>query len=91
MRKIKLLGTTVLQSAVFTSALVMAAPAFAQEVASEQDNPATLTSEQEIKSGEDADCTANPTLASCKTIVVTGSRIRRPNLELAPARDIGRR
>jgi outer membrane receptor protein involved in Fe transport len=83
MLKLKLLGTTVLQSAVFTGAALLAQPAFAQEVAAEQDPPATLTAEQEVESGEDADCAANPTAAGCQAIVVTGSRIRRPNLESA--------
>jgi outer membrane receptor protein involved in Fe transport len=81
MRKFKLLGTTVLQSAVFTGAAMLAQPSFAQEVAAEQDAPAALNSEQEVESGEAADCNATPNDPSCQAIVVTGSRIRRPNLE----------
>jgi len=72
MRKFKLLGSTMLQSVAVTGAVAIAQPALAQEVPAEQDDPATLTTEQEIESGEDD---------SSETIVVTGSRIRRPNLE----------
>ncbi len=81
MNKFRLLGTTVLQSAAFTSALMIAQPAMAQEVAADKDPAATLTSEQEVESGENADCTANPKATDCQAIVVTGSRIRRPNLD----------
>ena len=66
------------------AALVMGSPAFAQEVQSDQDDPSTLQSEVEAESGEDAqdtDCVANPNAPGCETIVVTGSRIARPNLE----------
>ena len=84
MKSFKFLGTTVLQSAMFTSALVLAAPAMAQEPPAERDDPSTLQGEVEVESGEDAasvDCAANPSDPSCQDIVVTGSRIRRPNLE----------
>ena len=81
MRKFRLLGTTILQSAVFTGAAMLAQPSFAQEVPSEQDPPATLNTEQEVESGEAVDCAATPNDPSCQAIVVTGSRIRRPNLE----------
>ncbi|MBA3666201.1 MAG: TonB-dependent receptor [Sphingomonas sp.] len=83
MNKFKLLGTTVLHSAAFTGAIMIALPAMAQQTAGSQDPPATLTSEQEVESGENADCTANPSAAGCQAIVVTGSRIRRPNLDSA--------
>jgi len=87
----KLLGTTVLQSAAFTSAVMLAQPAMAQEVAVEQAPPATLTTEQEVESAQDANaaCIADPSAANC-AIVVTGSRIRRPNLESAlPVTSVG--
>ena len=47
-----------------------------------KDDPATLQSESEIQSGEDANTRSE--------IVVTGSRIRRPNLEsTVPITSIG--
>jgi outer membrane receptor protein involved in Fe transport len=56
------------------------APVFAQQV--EKDPPATLQSEVEIESGENA--------ATDAAIVVTGSRIRRPNLDSAvPITSVG--
>ncbi len=66
------------------AALIMGSPAFAQEVESSQDDPSTLQSEVEAESGEDAqgpDCATDPNAPGCATIVVTGSRIARPNLE----------
>ena len=66
-------------------AAIIASPAVAQQTQSDKSPPATLTSEQEIKSGEDAqsstNTTANPNPTSNEAITVTGSRIRRPNLE----------
>jgi outer membrane receptor protein involved in Fe transport len=80
MRKYGLLGSSALRSAVFTGfALASAAPAFAQDT---QDDPATLQSEPEIQSGEDATTGAQgESAAEGQAITVTGSRIRRPNLE----------
>ncbi|MBA3676214.1 MAG: TonB-dependent receptor [Sphingosinicella sp.] len=52
----------------------MGNPAYAQETTGE-DDPATLQSEVEAESGENA--------TTDEAIVVTGSRIRRPNLESA--------
>src|SRR4029453_9985802 len=78
--KMKLLGTTMLQSAAFTSAVMLAQPAFAQTTASDQDPPPTLTTEQEVESGQNVDCAATPSNPNC-AIVVTGSRIKQPNLE----------
>ena len=94
MKNLKFLGTTVLQSAMFTSALVLAAPAMAQEPPAERDDPSTLQGEVEVESGENVapavDCAANPASPECQDIVVTGSRIRRPNLESAvPVTAIG--
>jgi outer membrane receptor protein involved in Fe transport len=68
------------------AALVLGSPAYGQEVAEEQDDPSTLESEAEIESGQDAQSgDVDPS-----TIVVTGSRIRRPNLESAvPVTSVG--
>lgn len=66
------------------AALIMGGPVTAQEVESNQDDPSTLQSEVEAESGEDAqgpDCVSDPSAPGCQTIVVTGSRIARPNLE----------
>jgi outer membrane receptor protein involved in Fe transport len=78
MKKLGLLGSSALRSvAVFGVAMALANPAFAQEVAEEEDPAAALDTEQEIESGE----AATPTGATGgETIEVTGSRIRRPNL-----------
>ena len=80
MKRMNLLGSTVLQTAAFTSAVMLAQPAFAQETASDQDPPAALETEQEIESGEAVDCVTTPNNPNC-AIVVTGSRIKQPNLE----------
>lgn len=87
MRKFGLLGTSALGSFTFIGlSIALAAPAYAQEVA-EDDASAQGTvgeSEAEIESGTDA------TPAPGETITVTGSRIRRPNLESAvPITSIG--
>ncbi|MEO7602851.1 MAG: TonB-dependent receptor [Sphingomicrobium sp.] len=64
-------------------AALIATPAFAQDTKVDTPPPETLTSEQEIESGEDAQSDAGqPTAAADEgAITVTGSRIRRPNLE----------
>ena len=82
MRKIRLLGTTILQSAVFTGVAVLAQPAFAQDAAPTPaaDSTATVQTEQEVAAAPATDCASNPSGPDC-AIVVTGSRIRRPNLE----------
>ena len=79
MRKLGLLGSSALRSAVFIGATIaVAAPASAQA----QDDSATLQSEAEIESGQDA--------SSDQAITVTGSRIRRPNLDSAvPITSVG--
>ena len=64
-------------------AAIVATPAYAQEgqVKADQAPPQTMTSEQEAESGTDAQA-ATPTAAPAgEAITVTGSRIRRPNLE----------
>ena len=82
MRKFGLLGTSALRSAVFIGfATTLATGAMAQD-SGEQDPPETLQSETEIESGQDAQ--------EGQTLVVTGSRIRRPNLESSiPITSIG--
>jgi outer membrane receptor protein involved in Fe transport len=87
MKKLSLLGTSALRSVAFIgAAIALSNPAFAQEVAEEEDAAQTLDSETEIESGEAASGEA----ASGETIEVTGSRIRRPNLESAvPINSIG--
>ena len=66
-------------------AALAATPAFAQQTQSDQSPPQTLTSEQEIESGQNAQCDNLPAgavrPAECESITVTGTRIRRPNLE----------
>jgi outer membrane receptor protein involved in Fe transport len=84
--KFKLLGTTVLHSAIFTSALAIAAPAMAQDEPAAQSDTAAQPETVEpglegTQEGVAVDCVANPTDPECQAIVVTGSRIARPNLE----------
>ena len=71
-------------------AAVIASPAAAQvgQTKSDQSPPQSLTTEQEIKSGQNAcevtngqPLPANCTPANTSAITVTGSRIRRPNLD----------
>src|SRR6476620_3802100 len=66
-------------------AALIASPAAAQETKSDKSPPQALTSEQEIKSGEDAQSSTNtavnPNPTTNEAITVTGTRIRRPNLE----------
>jgi outer membrane receptor protein involved in Fe transport len=88
MRKFGLLGTSALGSFTFIGlSIALAAPAFAQEAA-EDDATAQGTvgnSEQEIESG-----TTATSDGPSNEITVTGSRIRRPNLESAvPITSIG--
>lgn len=66
-------GLTVTAS-VLAMTLAFSSPAFAQ-TANEPDPPETLEGEVEVESGQDQDA------AGDDQIVVTGSRIRRPNLE----------
>jgi outer membrane receptor protein involved in Fe transport len=81
MRKMKLLGTTVLQSAAFTSAVMLAQPALAQDTpAPDQDAAAAAQAAPEAPPAQNTDCAANPNSPNC-AIVVTGSRIKQPNLE----------
>lgn len=64
---------------------IVASPAAAQQTKSDQSPPQTLTTEQEIKSGQAAAPTANRAAKTSPSrdeqITVTGTRIRRPNLE----------
>ena len=74
MTKFGLLGSSALRSIAFAGvALSISSPLLAQGVPADQDPPQTLQSEPEIESGEAA--------TGDESIVVTGSRIRRPNLE----------
>jgi len=81
MGKVTLLGASALQSAVFVGALIVAQPAMAQTTT------ATVPTAEVPAVGEEAQATAvaaQPAAsdeADAKTITVTGSRIRRPNLE----------
>ncbi|HEX8239219.1 MAG TPA: TonB-dependent receptor [Allosphingosinicella sp.] len=81
-----------LRSVAFIGLLgALAAPAMGQETqgtegtaAGETDDPSTLQSEPEIESGQDASA------ANAGDITITGSRIRRPNLESSvPITSIG--
>ena len=66
-------------------AAIITSPAGAQQAKSDQSPPQTLTTEQEIKSGQAAAPTANRAAKTSPSndeqITVTGTRIRRPNLE----------
>src|SRR4051794_29629907 len=66
-------------------AAIIASPAAAQQTQSDKSPPPTLTTEQEIESGQDAQSSTNtavnPNPTTNEAITVTGSRIRRPNLE----------
>jgi outer membrane receptor protein involved in Fe transport len=89
MRKFGLLGSSALRSAAIIGfAATVSSPAYAQ---SSQDDPATLQSEVEAQSGEDANVGAQGEPAEeGESITVTGSRIRRPNLESSvPVTSIG--
>jgi outer membrane receptor protein involved in Fe transport len=85
MRKIGLLGTSAIRSAFFMAAFAVATatPSYAQDVQEEEDDPATLQGETELESGEDASAGADGSAAADagQEITVTGSRIRRPNLD----------
>jgi outer membrane receptor protein involved in Fe transport len=80
MKKTGLLGSSALRSAaVIGFAAAMISPAYGQETTA--DAPETLQSEAEVESGENANVGAQGEAAAGETITVTGSRIRRPNLE----------
>src|SRR5690349_15317172 len=87
MRKFGLLGTSALGSfTVIGLSMALATPAYAQEAAEDDatEQGTVGNSETEIESGTDA------TPAAGETITVTGTRIRRPNLESAmPITSIG--
>jgi len=66
-------------------AAIVASPAVAQQTKADTPPPQTQTSEQEIESNTDAQSSTNtavnPNPTTNEAITVTGSRIRRPNLE----------
>ncbi|HEX8447943.1 MAG TPA: TonB-dependent receptor plug domain-containing protein, partial [Allosphingosinicella sp.] len=85
MRKFGLLGTSALGSFTFIGlSIALASPALAQTTPADDDTAARVPegqSEPEIESGVDATSGAQGESAEGGTITVTGSRIRRPNLE----------
>jgi outer membrane receptor protein involved in Fe transport len=86
MRKFTLLGGSALRSAAFIGlSVALASPSFAQGTPAEDEpDPSELQSETEAESGVNAQTGAQgegDTAAGEQTITVTGSRIRRPNLE----------
>ena len=87
MNKTALLSATAIRSlATLSFTLAFAAPALAQQTQADKVDPAKLTSEQEIESGKAATSAQGPTTkteAASGEIVVTGSRIKRPNLQSA--------
>ncbi|HYW17034.1 MAG TPA: TonB-dependent receptor [Allosphingosinicella sp.] len=95
MRKFGLLGTSALGSFTFIGlSIALAAPAQAQEVAEDDatEQGTVGQSETEIESGTAAETGAQGESASTTEggITITGSRIRRPNLESAvPITSIG--
>ena len=78
MKKFGLLGTTVLQSAAVTGALILSQPAMAQDAAPEP--VAAAPEPADVAAAPALDCAVTPNADGCTAIVVTGSRIRRPNL-----------
>jgi outer membrane receptor protein involved in Fe transport len=64
-------------------AALSASPALAQQTQADTPPPATLQSEQEVESGQDAQTQngTQPVAGNEQAITVTGSRIRRPNLD----------
>jgi outer membrane receptor protein involved in Fe transport len=101
MRKIGLLGTSALRSAALAAlSFTIAAPVYAQTTGTgstdatsnqTEEEQGPLTSEAEIESGANANSGAQGESATeGQTITVTGSRIRRPNLESAiPITSVG--
>jgi outer membrane receptor protein involved in Fe transport len=90
MRKFGLLGTSALRSAIFISAAAaMATPSYGQTTAAPATSPGDEVpgqSEAEIESGTNAQAEGD----GSGVITVTGSRIRRPNLESSvPITSIG--
>jgi outer membrane receptor protein involved in Fe transport len=85
MRKFGLLGTSAIRSAAFIGLVAASVtPAMAQD-STDVDDPSTLQSEVEVQSGVDAESEDTG-----QVITVTGSRIRRPNLEASvPVTSIG--
>jgi outer membrane receptor protein involved in Fe transport len=90
-------GTALSTFAALSLVAVTATPAFAQETPEEKakNPPESLQTEPEIESGKKATVSAtgasttSPTTGS-STIVITGSRIKRPNLESAvPITSVG--
>ena len=79
MTKLKLLGATALQSVIAVGALSMAQPALAQATSTDVVASAQTTVAPAAEAADD--CVANTTADGCQSVVVTGSRIRRPNLE----------
>jgi outer membrane receptor protein involved in Fe transport len=81
MNRTRLLAASALRPIAFAGAMTLATAAYAQDTGAE-DAPETLQSEVEVESGENA--------TTVEEIVVTGSRIRRPNLDSAvPVTSIG--
>ena len=87
MRSIGRINAILLSSASFAAA--MATPAFAQQTQADQAPPEALQTEQAVESGQ-PDCNGpagTPLPTGCAppvaegAITVTGSRIRRPNLD----------
>ncbi|HEY0131200.1 MAG TPA: TonB-dependent receptor plug domain-containing protein, partial [Allosphingosinicella sp.] len=96
MRKFGLLGTSALGSfTVIGLSLALVSPAYAQTPGQEDDEAQVGQSEPEIESGTEADTGAQGENATAATetgesITITGSRIRRPNLDSAvPITSIG--
>jgi outer membrane receptor protein involved in Fe transport len=81
MKNIRLMGATALQSIIAVGAFGFVQTAYAQTTTTP---PAAVAESVEtaVEAGQPVDpCIANPDGPGCGTITVTGSRIRRPNLE----------
>ena len=92
MNKSKLLEATALRSVAIGLAFAFTTPALAQETQNEQNKnpPETLQSEPEVESGKNAQPEGQSEATANEAIVVTGSRIKRPNLEsVVPITSVG--
>lgn len=81
MRYNALRGSTALCSIAFTVALVAAGPAAAAEAAAEAKTPASAAVDPATQEPATADAKTTDADTTDNAIVVTGSRIRRPNLD----------
>ena len=81
MKNFRLMGATALQSVLAVGAFGFVQTAYAQ-TATTPAAAVAAEAEAQADAGKPVDpCVANPKSPDCSTVTVTGSRIRRPNLE----------